>query len=52
MTTQAGALTDKDKSKAAIGHLDSAKKSMDAKDMDACTKQMKEAAASLGVVTK
>jgi predicted negative regulator of RcsB-dependent stress response len=52
MTTKAGALADADKKKAAMGHLDSAKKSMDAKDMDACAKHMKEASASLGVVTK
>jgi hypothetical protein len=52
MTTKAGALTDKDKQKAAMGHLDSAKKSMDAKDMAGCAMHMKEASVNLGTVTK
>ena len=52
LTTKVGALTDADKKKAAMGHLDSAKKSLDAKNMDECAKHMKEASAGLGTVTK
>ena len=52
MITKAGALTDKDKQKMAMGHLEMAKKSMDDKDMDACAMHMKEASVNLGTVTK
>jgi hypothetical protein len=52
MITKAGALTDKDKQKMTMGHLDMAKKSMDEKDMAACAMHMKEASAGLGTVTK
>jgi hypothetical protein len=52
MTTKAGALTDKNKQKMIMGHLDLAKKSMNQKDMDGCTMHMKEAAAGLDTVTK
>ena len=52
MITKAGALTDKDKQKMTMGHLQSAKKSMDLKDTAACAMHMKEASANLGTVTK
>ncbi len=52
MITKAGALTDTDKQKMTMGHLEQAKKSMDLKDMDGCTMHMKEASATLGTVTK
>lgn len=52
LITKAGALTDKDKQKMALGHLELAKKSLDAKDMDGCAQHMKEANANLGIVTK
>lgn len=52
LITKAGALTDKDKQKMAMGHLDLAKKSMDLKDMDACAMHMTEANAAVGTVTK
>ena len=52
MITKAGELTDKDKQKMTMGHLDMAKKSMDDKDMDACAMHMKEASVNLGTATK
>jgi predicted negative regulator of RcsB-dependent stress response len=52
MTTKVNALTDKDKQKAAMGHLDLAKKSMEAKDLDGCAMHMKEAAAGISAVAK
>lgn len=52
MITKAGALTDKDKQKMAMGHLELAKKSLNANDMDSCARHMKEANANLGTVTK
>ncbi len=52
MITKAGALTDKDKQKMAMGHLELAKKSLNANDMDSCARHMKEASANLGTVTK
>ncbi len=52
MITKAGALTDKDKQKMTMGHLDMAKKSMDEKDMAACAMHLKEASVNLGTVTK
>ena len=52
MITKAGTLTDKDKQKIALGHLDLAKKSMDLKDMDGCAMHMKSANTTLGTVTK
>jgi hypothetical protein len=51
MITKAGALTDKDKQKMTMGHLESAKKSMDLKDTEACTMHMKEASVNLGTGT-
>ena len=52
LITKAGALSDKDKQKLTMGHLDLAKKSMDLKDMDACVMHMKEAQVTLGTETK
>ncbi len=52
MIAKAGALTDKEKQKMAMGHLELAKKSLNAKDMDSCARHMKEANANLGTVTK
>ncbi len=52
LIAKAGALTDMDKQKMTLGHLDLAKKSMDRKDMTGCAMHMKEANASLGIVTK
>ena len=49
LNTKAAAATDADKKKAAMGHLDLAKKSMDAKDMNGCAMHMKEAAAGMGM---
>ena len=52
MIAKAGALTDKEKQKMAMGHLELAKKSLNAKDMDSCARHMKEANVNLGTVTK
>ena len=52
MIAKAGALTDKEKQKMAMGHLELAKKSLNAKDMDSCARHMKEANVNLGAVTK
>ncbi len=52
LNTKAAAATDADKKKTAMGHLDLAKKSMDAKDMDGCAMHLKEAANDLGAATK
>jgi hypothetical protein len=52
LITKAGGLTDKDKQKMAMGHLDLAQKSLNQKDMTACAMHMKEAQANLGTVTK
>lgn len=52
LMTKAGALTDKEKQKMTMGHLQLAKKSMDIKDTNACVTHMKEASNSLGTVTK
>ncbi len=52
MTTKAGSLTDKDKQKMAMGHLELAQKSLNQKDMTACAMHMKEAQINLGTVTK
>jgi hypothetical protein len=51
MITKAGALTDKDKQKMTMGHLESAKKSMDLKDTESCTMHLREASANLGTGT-
>lgn len=52
LIAKAGALTDKEKQKMAMGHLELAKKSLNAKDMDSCARHIKEANANLGIVTK
>jgi hypothetical protein len=52
LIAKAGALTDKEKQKMAMGHLELAKKSLNAKDMDSCARHMKEASNNLGIVTK
>lgn len=52
LIAKAGALTDKEKQKMAMGHLELAKKSLNANDMDSCARHIKEANVNLGTVTK
>ena len=52
MVTKAGTMTDKEKQKMTIGHLELAQKSMNQKDMDGCAMHMKAASASMGTITK
>ncbi len=50
--TKAGALTDKDKQKMTMGHVELAQKSMGKKDMDACAMHLAAANTAMGTVTK
>lgn len=52
LITKAGALTDKDKQRMTMGHLDLAQKSLNQKDVEGCSMHLKEASSTMGIVTK
>lgn len=49
---KAGSMSDKDKQRMTMGHLNLAQKSLNMKDVDGCAMHMKEASAGMGDLTK